>query len=120
MRRKTAALLGSATLLAIPLLAGPAEAAPAGADWNCGDAFYSSRTEGHAWIQYCENKNVVVATVTDDKADGRCPRVSGYLYNGRYEVHSAAVGPKGASRYVEIYAPAGDWFYVAGVTWKSC
>lgn len=63
---------------------------------------------------------MIAATVTDDKADGRCPRVSGYLYNsGRY-VHSAHVGPKGASRYVEIFAPAGDWFYTAGISWVSC
>ncbi|MFE3764277.1 hypothetical protein ACFXPI_21260 [Streptomyces sp. NPDC059104] len=120
MRKKMAAALGSAALLATTLLSGSASAAPAGAAWLCGDAWYSSRAEGHAWIQYCEDKNVIVATVTDDKADGRCPRVSGYLYNGRSYVHSLSVGPKGASRYVEIFAPGGDWFYTAGVSWESC
>ncbi|MEW1635957.1 hypothetical protein AB0469_17985 [Streptomyces sp. NPDC093801] len=120
MRKRTAAALGGAALLATTLLGGTASAAPAGATWLCGDAWLSSRAEGHAWIRYCEDKNVIVATVTDDKADGRCPRVSGYLYHNKYYVHSPSIGPKGASRDIVIYAPDGDFFYTAGVSWVSC
>ncbi|MFJ3880080.1 hypothetical protein ACIPW5_21830 [Streptomyces sp. NPDC090077] len=120
MRKKTAAALGSAALLATTLLTGTASAAPSGAALACGEPWLSSRAEGHAWIQYCGDKNIIVATVTDDKADGRCPRVSGYLYHNQYYVHSASIGPKGASRSVTIYAPGGDFFYTAGVSWVSC
>ncbi|MFD7079260.1 hypothetical protein [Streptomyces sp. NPDC059918] len=120
MRKKTAAALGSAALLAATMLTGTASAAPAGATWQCGEAWPAGRGEGHAWIQYCEYKNVIVATVTDDRADGQCPRVSGYLYRNQYHVHSASAGPKGASRNVVIYAPDGDFFSTAGVSWVSC
>ncbi|MFJ3838926.1 hypothetical protein [Streptomyces sp. NPDC090054] len=120
MRKKTAAAFGSAALLATTLLTGTASAAPSGETWVCGAPWKSSRAEGHAFIQYCEDKNIIVATVTDDKADGRCPRVSGYLYHNKYYVHSESVGPKGAFRNVTIYAPQGDYFYTAGVSWVSC
>ncbi|MFD9302885.1 hypothetical protein ACFWCB_09400 [Streptomyces sp. NPDC060048] len=120
MGKRIAAVLGSAALLATPLLAGSASAAPSGANWVCGAPWTASRAEGHASIQYCEGRRVLVALVTDDRADGRCPRLSGYLYHNGYYVNSGGVGPKGATRYVEIFAPSGDYFYTAGLSWESC
>lgn len=85
----------------------------------CGDAFYSSRSEGHAWIRYCDNKTWAWADVTDDKADGRCPRLTAQLMSGGH-VHSLGVGPKDSTQYREVRASARNPIYVAGLSWVSC
>ncbi|MER5358120.1 hypothetical protein [Streptomyces sp. NPDC002785] len=111
-----------AVLFAVTALSGSATAAPAGAPSTasvCGDAFYSSFSEGHAWIRYCDNKTWARADVTDDKADGRCPRLTAQLMSGGH-VHSPGVGPKDSTQYREVRASASNPIYVAGLTWVSC
>ncbi|MFF9458066.1 hypothetical protein [Streptomyces flaveolus] len=48
-------------------------------------------------------------TVTDSKADGRCPYVVGHKLSGGVE-DSDWAGPKGDTSPVEIYAPSTDPF----------
>ncbi|MER6097539.1 hypothetical protein ABT154_17110 [Streptomyces sp. NPDC001728] len=122
MRNKHWASMTGAALFAVMALSGSASAEPAGASSvpaECGAAFYSSRSEGHAWIRYCDNKTWAWADVTDDKADGRCPRLTAQLMSGGY-VNSAGVGPKGSTQYREVWASAGNPIYVAGLSWVSC
>lgn len=122
MRKKHWASMTGAVLVAVTALSGSATAAPAGAPSMasaCGDAFYSSRSEGHAWIRYCDNKTWAWADVTDDKADGRCPRLTAQLMSGGH-VHSLGVGPKDSTQYREVRASARNPIYVAGLSWVSC
>lgn len=120
MRQRRWASLTGAALLAVTALSGSAAAAGVPSTVSvCGDAFYSSFAEGHAWIRYCDSKTWAWADVTDDKADGRCPRLTAQLISGG-KVNSAGVGPKGSTQYREVRAPAGNPIYVAGLTWVSC
>ncbi|MCR6486247.1 hypothetical protein M8542_25805 [Amycolatopsis sp. OK19-0408] len=62
--------------------------------------------EGHASGTWCNNYKTVSGTVTDDKADGRCPYVRSHWSNGGVS-DSASIGPKGASRSFTLNAPSG-------------
>jgi hypothetical protein len=76
-------------------------------------------TEGHASGTWCNNYTTVSGTVTDDKADGRCPYVRSTWSNGGVS-DSAAIGPKGASRSFTLYAPSGTTSTQVSIHYVYC
>lgn len=94
VRMLTAGLAsGLLALAAVVVPASTAQAAPL-AD-SCTQNWTTRISEGHASGQWCNYNTKVKGTVTDDRADGRCPFVRAGLSGGAH-TDGPWVGPKGA------------------------
>jgi len=115
------AFAGSAVALAA-ISAAPANAVgadPAGADRRACVNWSLRITEGHATGQQCQNNRIVRGTVTDDKADGRCPFVRVRWSNGGI-TDGPWVGPKGATKSFTLNGPGSTRVVARSMHWVSC
>ncbi|MCQ8830556.1 hypothetical protein [Streptomyces malaysiensis] len=116
------AIAGAGLLAAFPFSAAHA-ATPTSASSvqvpGCPHNWTVSSAEGVASGQWCYNKNLAIGTVTDTKADGRCPYVRGYTSYGR-TVDSDWAGPKGDSSPVYLDAGTGDPFVRLAMKYVNC
>jgi hypothetical protein len=76
-------------------------------------------TEGHASGSWCNNYKTVSGTVTDDKADGRCPYVRSNWSNGGVS-DGPWIGPKGASKSFTLNAPSGAYSTGVSIHYVLC
>jgi len=115
MNRATTLLASSGLVLALATLAGPTASAAESPDKVTDAPRYALAgcqnwtlkiAEGHASGTWCSNFTVVSGTVTDDKADGRCPYVRSHWSDGSVS-DGPWIGPKNASTPFTLWAPSG-------------
>lgn len=94
-------------------------ASTANAADSCTQNWSIKSTEGHANGQWCNYNTKVTGTVTDDKADGRCPFVRGYTTGGGH-VDGPWIGPKGASKSFSLTAGSGKSFNKLEMKYVYC
>ncbi|MFE7246087.1 hypothetical protein [Streptomyces sp. NPDC057580] len=118
VRMLTAGVASSLFALAAVVVPATTAQAAAQAD-SCTQNWSISSTEGHASGQWCNYNTKIKGTVTDDRADGRCPFVRAYMSGGSYK-DSPWVGPKGTSKYFELTAWSGQSFTSVAMKYVAC